>query len=48
MYSYLYPDVSIDEIPRLSSLLVRTSWICGSVGQLCGDRRNVREGRSAP
>ena len=26
----------------------RGRWICGSVGQLCGDRRNVREGRSAP
>ena len=27
MYSYLYPDVSIDEIPRLSSLLVQVGYV---------------------
>ena len=26
----------------------RGRWIGGSVGQLCGDRRHVREGRFAP
>ena len=26
----------------------RGRWICECVGQLCGDRRNVREGRSVP
>ena len=26
----------------------RGRWICGYVGQLCGDRRHVREGRSVP
>ena len=27
MYSYLYPDVSIDKIPRLSSLLVQVGYV---------------------
>ena len=28
--------------------MMKRLWIRGSVGQLCGERRNVREGRSAP
>ena len=38
----------VDQRDDEEALQGRGRWICGSVGQLCGDRRNVREGLSAP
>ena len=41
-------EAADDQRDDEEALQGRGRWICGSVGQLRGDRRHVREGRSAP
>ena len=41
-------EADVDQRDDEAALQGRGRWIRGYVGQLCGDRRNVREGGTAP